>query len=126
MSSNQSPSNWNLESGYFDLKNFDSYPNRIYSIGQQSSLNVYLRVLKNDTDAVCGGGVQGFTIVFHPPNEFPQVDKEFSYVSLGKAMIFTVKPSQTKPHAAIAAYDPELRHCYFDFERKLRFFRVGT
>lgn len=61
MSSNQPPSNWNLEGGYSDLKNVDSYPRRIWNSGSQASLNVNLRVVENDTDAMCGGGVQGFT-----------------------------------------------------------------
>lgn len=123
MSSNQLPSNWDPETGYSDLENFDSYPHRIYSIGRQSGLSVYLRVLENDTDAMCGGGVQGFTVIHHSPNEFPQVDKEFNYVSLRKAVFFTVMPEQIKPLEMIAAYDPRTRHCYFDSERPLRFFR---
>lgn len=125
-SSSQPPSNWNLESGYSDLMNFDSYPKRIWNSGPQASLSVHLRVVENDTDAMCGGGVQGFTIVFHPPNELPQVDKEFSYVSLGKAVIFTIKPDQIKPQETIDTYCPDQRNCFFDRERELKFFREYT
>lgn len=126
MSSNQPPSNWNLEQGYSDLRSVDSYPRRIWNSGSQASLNVNLRVIENDTDAMCGGGVQGFTIVFHPPNEPPQVDKQFLYVSLGKAVIFTIKPEQIKPQDTIASYNPNQRNCYFDRERKLKYFREYT
>lgn len=126
MSSNQPPSNWKLGTGYADVKLSDSYPYRIYNTGPQGSLNVILRVVENDTDALCSGGVQGFTIVFHPPNEFPQVEKEFLYVSLGKAVTFTVKPDQIQPQKQISTYNPNKRYCYFHWERHLRFFHEYT
>lgn len=75
---------------------------------------------------MCGGGVQGFTIVFHPPNELPQVDKQFLYVSLGKAVIFTIKPEQIIPQDTISTYRPKNRNCYYNRERKLKFFREYT
>lgn len=108
------------------MKSIDSYPRRIWNSGSQASLNVNLRVVENDTDAMCGGGVEGFTIVFHPPNELPQVDKQFLYVSLGKAVIFTIKPEQIKPIDAISTYTPNQRNCFYNRERKLKFFREYT
>lgn len=123
MSSNQPPTNWDLESGYSDLKNDESYPYRTYNTGLQASLSVYLRFTENDANSMFGGGVQGFRIVFHPPNKLPQIDKEYSYVSLGRAVTFTVKPDQIKALDSIATYKPDQRHCYFNPERQLQFFQ---
>lgn len=75
---------------------------------------------------MCGGGVQGFTIVFHPPNELPQVDKQFLYVSLGKAVMFTIKPEKIVPQDKIESYSPIQRNCYYNSDRKLKFFHEYT
>lgn len=126
MTSNQPPSNWKLETGYSDRLHSESYPYRIYNTGPLASLKAILRVAKNDTDAMCSGGIEGFTIVFHPPNEFPQVEKDFLYVSLGKTVTFTVRPEQIQPQKQISAYSPDKRYCFYHWERRLQFFQEYT
>lgn len=56
------PSNWNMYSGYDDSVESDSYPKRVYGTSIQSGISVLLKVLKQDNDPLCSGGINGFKV----------------------------------------------------------------
>lgn len=126
MNLNQPPSNWIPNSGYINTGFLERYPYRTFGSGQHFSLMVGLRVLNKNIDPLCGGGVHGLNIIFHPPNEFPQVFKQYSYITLGKTVSFSVEPKLTFTKSDAMNYCPKTRGCFMDSERKLRFYKHYT
>lgn len=116
-------SNWSLDFNYSKQRGRDVYPYKVYGTGLQASLVVHLRVFKNDIDHLCGGGIHGFNVMLHPPNEGPQVLKKYFYLSPGKSVALSVEPKKTTTSNDARAHPPQQRRCYFDSERKLQFYK---
>ncbi|XP_055321187.1 pickpocket protein 28-like isoform X2 [Sitodiplosis mosellana] len=127
ISRNQSFSNWNMEFGYsLQPKDIEPYPIRVYGTGKQSSFTVLLRIHNEDIDHVCGGAIQGFKLTFHPPHEGPQISKRYYHVSPGRTMLFTISPNLILTSPDVRKYSPQVRGCFFDSERRLRFYKMYT
>lgn len=78
-------------------------------------------------DDLCGGGMQGFKIVFHAPNENPTALKQFFYLSPDTVSVFRIDPKMiTTSDSALHYYGAEERRCLLSTERKLHFFRQYT
>lgn len=129
MTSNQPPSDWSLESGYSDYSDKRAqklYPHRVFGTGLQASLIVILQVYNDDIDHLCGGGIQGFNVMFHPPNEGPEVLKRFFYLSPGKSISLQFSPRTVNTAEGIRSYSSSVRRCFFSSERNLRFYKEYT
>lgn len=112
--------------GFSKQRSENEYPYSVYGTGLQASLVVYLRVFKNDIDHLCGGGIHGFNIMLHPPNEGPQVLKKYFYLSPGKTVALSIEPKKTTTSDDARAHRPQQRRCFFNSERKLRFYKQYT
>lgn len=116
-------SNWNLEQAFNSREQYRVYPYRVSGTGYPSSLQLTLRVFKRDRDPLCTGPVQGFKIMFHKPNEDPQVWKKYSQLSPETLKLIFVTPQLEMAMESIRKYSPEVRGCYFQSEHPLRYFR---
>lgn len=54
--------NWNLDKGYLDNSELDTYPRRALGSGKRSGLTVLMRAYNKDLDYLCRGAVQGFKV----------------------------------------------------------------
>lgn len=126
MTYNRTPSNWHVEYGYEDLNGTEKYPYRIFGTGKSASFAVIMRIFEQDIDYLCGGAMQGFKVTFHSPNERPQIWKKSFRISPGRSALFTIVPSLIITSPNLRDYHPNLRQCYFVFERRLRFFKQYT
>ncbi|XP_049547443.1 pickpocket protein 28-like [Anopheles darlingi] len=117
---------WSLENGYSENTYMDAYPERVLGAGARSGLFILLNQYEHDTDFICRGIVQGFKVVLHPPNEYPQMSKQYYRVPLQQEVIISVKPQMTTTSKKLRNYTPQNRQCFFNDERYLRFFRVYT
>lgn len=118
---------WNLEDGYFGQGESDlnEYPYRMPNAGIQAGVFLVLQTYQKDLDYLCRGPIQGFKITLHSPNEVPQVSKYFYRVPLDQEVSISVQPQMitTKdPH--LRKYSSELRGCYFNSDRPLKFFKT--
>ncbi|KAL1396785.1 hypothetical protein pipiens_010268 [Culex pipiens pipiens] len=82
------------------------------------------RTIDADIDYLCRGPVQGFKVLFHSPADYPQISKKFFHIPMDAAVNMAIKPQMITTNARLRAYTPELRHCFFNHERYLQFFRV--
>ena len=121
-------SDWDIDYGY--KKNISNqtepYPFRVIDAGLQYSLYVILKVNNYDIDYLCGGETQGFKIGFHSPIDIPREKKNFFDLSPNRAAFYSVEPTYTKTAANVRKFSPCERQCYFNSERKLRFYRIYT
>lgn len=118
--------NWNMEVGYGNQDLSQSYPYRVFGTGFPSSLMVNLRMYRPNFDRMCDGPVQGFKIMFHKPNEGAQPWKRYSFLSPGTTKTFLISPQLKLAMENIRKYSPNVRECFFDVERPLRFFKQYT
>lgn len=83
-----------------------------------------LQLSQKDFDYKCNGPVPGFKLVLHSPDELPQVSKYFYRVLLDQEVSISVLPKMvTTKDPNLRKYKPELRGCYFNSDRSLKFFK---
>lgn len=116
---------WTLENGYKTERPF-VYPRRALNLKRRGGLDISLRTNEFDLDYICRGGKLGYKASLHTPGEIPRTSKDFFRIELGSNVEVNVKPKMTITSKGLARYPPETRRCYFNEERKLKFFKVYT
>lgn len=99
------------------------YPHRVHSTGLQFSLRVALKVNSRDIDHLCGGSMQGFRILFHAPYQNLNAAKRSFHLSPGQASYFKIIPNLIWTTREAQQHSPDIRGCYLNSERRLRFFK---
>ncbi|KXJ77447.1 hypothetical protein RP20_CCG007541 [Aedes albopictus] len=116
---------WSLESGYVPRKKLESHPIRVLGSGFGAGLTIELLALEDDIEQHCRVQ-QGFKVIIHPSTEYPQVTKSFALVTYSRDVTIAVRPVIMSTSSELLSYHPTRRHCYFNHERQLKFFRVYT
>ncbi|XP_058461711.1 pickpocket protein 28-like [Malaya genurostris] len=126
VTANKSSPQWTLETGYREDAIIDTYPMRVLGAGARGGLNILLMLYQYDLDYLCRGPVQGFKILLHTSSEYPQVSKQYFRVPLHQEVIISVKPQMITTSDGLRHYAPHRRQCYFNHERRLKYFQVYT
>lgn len=124
-------STWSLADGYNHLEDADgnsdgAYPYHSYGAGLRGGLNVLLRLYEHDLDYMCRGPVQGFKVLLHLPNEIPQISSQFFRVPLNKETFVSINPRVTTSGNSLKYHDADVRGCYYNHERSLKYFQEYT
>lgn len=119
-------SKWCPEDGYSDKDDTEIYPYRAFGLGKRESFRVMMKVLNQNMDYLCANAIDGYRVTFHLPNELPPMWKKRHHVGAGQVGIFLVAANLITTSPVLRNYAPVLRQCYFNAERKLRFFRFYT
>lgn len=118
-------SNWSMQDGYAtEATNY--YPKRALSSGTRGGLIVTMRFNKNVFKTSCLVGQKGFKVILHTPGDIPNVKKQSFQSSLNQRTIVIVKPSMITTSQNLARTKPGRRQCYFEGEKKLKFFKNYT
>lgn len=113
-------SDWSLESGYSNKTDADAYPLRVFDVDKYG-LAFSIRLSKKDLEPVCQDIYAGFSIYLHTPGEVtPQTSV---HNLLSKGVNIRIKATQTVTSEGSQNYGPNVRQCFFDSERRLRFFK---
>ncbi|CAO1385585.1 unnamed protein product [Diamesa serratosioi] len=116
---------WSLEKGY-SIFSKEIYPVPIMGSGFKAGMAINLIALKEDLDYKCKGPVQGFKLALHSPTDFPRFTKQYHRIPLKKEVIITVEPKVLETAENLRKYSPQIRQCFFEGERMLRFFKIYT
>lgn len=120
---NQNVSRWNPETGY-DLKFSDNdYPIRVFNARQDAVLTVETRILKQDLEYLCRYPLQGFKVILSTPGDTFKLSQDFLHVPIGEQANILISPRYISTNKGLRGYEPNQRRCFFNDERKLRFFR---
>ncbi|XP_063243267.1 pickpocket protein 28-like [Bacillus rossius redtenbacheri] len=119
-------SGWSLESGYDPGAPLETYPRRALGAGYEAGFVVLLRSYSQDIDYLCKGAVQGFKVLLHNPAELPRVSQQYLRSDLNQELVVAIRPSMMTTSPSLKSYIPRDRKCFFQHERRLRFFRVYT
>lgn len=116
-------SDWFLDKEYDSVK-VKVYPRRVIGSGLQSGLTAEMKMKKTNLNPGCKRGLQGFRLSLHTPVEIPQLSKQFYSVPFQKQSTFSVRPNMIYSSKDVEDYDPVSRQCYFNYEKKLKFFKT--
>ncbi|KAG5669231.1 hypothetical protein PVAND_017123 [Polypedilum vanderplanki] len=110
---------WTLGSGYIENGNI---PFRI------SNRHKFKVDMKFSFDAIysCGAMNRNYKIIIHLPNEYPTEFHYYKFIESNNAnrIIMTAEYYENEPK--LRKFSPESRDCYFEGERKLKFFKIYT
>lgn len=115
---------WNIEDGYQSNANGneDLYPYRVNGAGK--SLRIQLGISIDDKhETACNEFAEGFILSLHAPDELPRLTEDFIHISPGHDVYISISPKVISTSIYLRRYTPHQRGCYFESERKLRYFQ---
>lgn len=123
---NPNTSRWSLEKGYEIESTERGYPIRIFNVKQSVALAIFLQISGNDVEYSCRGLVPGFRVLLHMPGEAPTTTRHSFRIPLSEEALIAIKPTLITTSNNLRGYDPNLRQCFFNSDRKLKFFKIYT
>ncbi|KAG5676491.1 hypothetical protein PVAND_006322 [Polypedilum vanderplanki] len=113
---------WTLDKGY-TTNDDDVFPIRAIKINQ---LSVYMKLTEKDATNLCLSQGKGYKIIFHLPNEIPTPFHDEYFIPFNFERMMTLTAKSIRPDPELKKYSPSARRCYFEGERKLKFFNSYT
>lgn len=120
-----SSQNWTLQDGY-KFNDADSFPYRALGAGFKFGLNIVLVGNKTEMTTNCVDSTRGFKLALHSPTDVPRFDIQYSRIPYRREVLLSVDPRIIKTSSELFGYKPETRQCYFNGERKLKYFKIYT
>lgn len=134
---NPDEGDWNLET---DLEKLllpieeraafpPKYPLHLTTLDDLDSLNLELNLDSNDWyyNYKCESPItKSFKIFLHRPDEIKEAFDRPIEAEVGKKVTIEVNPVVIVTSNSLRRYSSRLRHCFYDSERKLKFFQVYT
>lgn len=115
---NESEPFWTPEQGYINEHvNFPNRTNRDYNIRFSLTLN------ELDKNNICGV-YQTFFVFIHKPNEILTDYHDGIFLNYGDYMKIKITPHGHRTDNDLRSFSPDLRKCYFEDEKKLKFFKT--
>lgn len=112
---NNRSSEWSIEHGYFSTN--VSYPSRF---------GAKIIIVFKKSDAENSFPHNFIHVIFHSPNEIPTLSHKVHLVEYGNPANFELKIKSFRSDDNMRNVPIEWRKCYFDGEKKLKFFETYT
>ncbi|KAG5667655.1 hypothetical protein PVAND_015629 [Polypedilum vanderplanki] len=113
---------WSLDRGYFD-KSSQKIPFR----ANKKNIFTAIIAMKNSiADNVCISNGKSFTFILHLPNEIPTFFHDQFSLPYENIKTVTLTATKFKADEELKNYSPKIRSCYFENEKKLKFFKSYT
>lgn len=113
-------------SEYYPFRVFDTdskiYPYRVSGAGPDNALNISIYFPRDELDPLCNRSARDIKFYLHSPDELPEPSHYF-HIPIGKRVSVSVKPNIIVTSNDLRSFSPWRRQCYFNDERKLRFFK---
>lgn len=116
---------WSLEDGYTGTEE-NPFPFQGNANGAIPDLEVYLTNNADDYDGLCNGLNSGFKIYIQHPADHPQSSLYYYAALDGHVSSMAISADVLTSASALEDYPPETRQCYFQNDRKLRYFKIYT
>ncbi|XP_055308681.1 pickpocket protein 28-like, partial [Sitodiplosis mosellana] len=113
---------WSLENEYNEGFIGKDYPMRVFSSGRENGLELILSTRTSDHDSRCSGFLKGFQIFLTSPGDLLKYNPHFR-IQPSDDTLYVIKPRLRTSPKKLGKYQPKQRKCFFDFERRLRFFK---
>jgi amiloride-sensitive sodium channel len=114
---------WSLENGFVKDHDMDSIPITAQKI---KPVRFLLSLNKSDAENYCVALFETFNFFMHLPNEMPTPLHQRNYVRFGDIKFMMLTAKMYSADDELRRIEPEARGCYFEGERKLKFFKSYT
>ncbi|EDW17776.1 pickpocket protein 28 [Drosophila mojavensis] len=121
---NRLTTEWTVEDGYSLSANESTYPHRVLGPGAKAGLYLFMGGIEEDFDDMCRGPVQGFKILLHTPGEVAQTSRQYFRIPFDQEVLISIRPKIITTSDGLKHYEPHRRQCYFQRERRLRYFNT--
>ncbi|EAT48028.1 AAEL000917-PA [Aedes aegypti] len=120
-------SSWNLELGYNNSNHIPSYPVRAFRIGTLHGVSVVIQQRAiPEVNRHRPNTTASFQIILHVPNEYPQSSNVYYEIPANQDGELHITPHMTTTSEELEDYLPSKRQCYYQGERKLKYFQHYT
>ncbi|KAL5234974.1 hypothetical protein ACI65C_002384 [Semiaphis heraclei] len=119
-------SSWKPDTGYRSDALISHLPLRTFGDGDYHSATMKLELHSEDMNKECAHGLDVFYILIHSPAEWPDRSHPTLLASVNMISTISIQPFVLTTAEDLIPWDPQIRHCYFQNERKLKFFKVYT
>lgn len=85
-----------------------------------------MNIMEDDLEYICHDTALGFKVILSPPGEALAASGFAFEVPILESSRIVVTPTITITSEKLRKYDPEKRGCYYNSERKLRYFKTYT
>jgi amiloride-sensitive sodium channel len=117
---------WTLEKGY-ETEEDEIFPFRAEKKNFVSlELVLQINLTKFNRFAYCNLMGAGYKLFFHLPNEIPTPFSLQNFMQFNKEFDFKISATASTFDENTLKYSPNIRKCYFDGERQLKFFKTYT
>lgn len=117
-------SNWHLERGYKNGINSVVYPFREHNAGPSTGFTFTLHTLRNDVELLCTDMPLGYLLFMHTPGDILTPLDTPVRLAKNEQVSISIKPKLITTSEGLRRYKPDVRQCFYDSERQLRFFRT--
>ncbi|KAG5680507.1 hypothetical protein PVAND_010014 [Polypedilum vanderplanki] len=114
---------WTLDKGFIEDHDNDIIP---VAADKNTNLGIYLFVDKNNLENSCTKYANTFNYYFHLPNEISTQMHKKHFIPINEKNIVTLTANVVKTSNELRKLKPIARGCYFEGERKLKFFNSYT
>lgn len=114
---------------YESPKILPKYPYHLVTLNDLDSLNVEMNFENADWfwNYQCEAPItKVFKVFLHRPDEHKEAYDRPIEIEVGRKVTIGVKPHIITTSEFLRKYTPQLRQCYFNSERSLKFYRVYT
>jgi acid-sensing ion channel, other len=91
-----------------------------------NQLSIYMSLSASDASNICISQGRGYKLIFHLPNEVPTPFHDEYFISFDYERMLTLSAKSFRTDDELRKYPPDVRRCYFDGERKLKYFKSYT
>jgi hypothetical protein len=117
--SNESEPLWTVEKGFKDPQG--KFPKRAF----RGYADTFYPALDHiDKENVCA--FKAFKVFIHKPNEIITSLHEYNILNYDEFMKIVLLPVSHKTDKALKGFPPEIRKCYFEGEKTLKYFKTYT
>jgi amiloride-sensitive sodium channel len=115
---------WDLSNGYANTSN--DYPHRM-SNGKYKTFDAILLQDQGNVDKDCSSFRRGYEVYWHLPNEMlTQWHSSVNINNINKDNQIYLRTKSFKMSSELQKYNVKYRQCYFDGEKKLKYFKIYT
>ncbi|VVC29438.1 Epithelial sodium channel, partial [Cinara cedri] len=117
---------WNPEIGFSKNAKPFHIPWKVIGDTIEDSVTIKFNLKKENTGIHCPITDTGMTLFLHTPNDVPVSIQPTAYISVNSVIYVTTTFTIRKSSENLSGWKPEIRHCYYQHERTLKFFKMYT
>lgn len=123
---NSNSNNWSPEHESKNAIETNGYPLRAHSSGRGAALEISLDIHEKYFQFFCNLNNEAFRVTISVPGDELKSSANFFRIQYFEESVISLRPKMTRTSMGLRKYDPNHRKCFFESERKLRFYKTYT